>query len=76
MCSGPVMKVSCTSAVVRTAPIGITPDVRPLAQVIRSGCTPKYCEAKGAPSRPKPVMTSSKLKRMPCFFVIARSRSR
>ena len=31
-----------------------------------SGVTPKAWAAKGAPSRPKPVMTSSKTSRMPC----------
>jgi hypothetical protein len=70
------MKASWISFVVSTAPIGITPLVRPLAQVIMSGITPKCSAAKGEPSRPKPVMTSSKISRMPCFVQISRSRLR
>jgi hypothetical protein len=76
MCSGPCMKASWISFVASTAPIGITPFVRPLAQVIMSGITSKWSAAKGAPSRPKPVMTSSKIRRMPCFVQISRSRCR
>jgi hypothetical protein len=57
----------------KTAPIGMTPFVRPLAQVIMSGITSKWSAAKGDPSRPKPVMTSSKIRRMPCFVQISRS---
>ena len=34
------------------------------------------CAANGAPRRPKPVMTSSKMSRMPCSSQIARRRSR
>src|SRR3954466_13766884 len=48
----------------------------PLAVVKRSGMTPKRCEPKGLPMRPKPVITSSKIKRMLCFVQISRSRSR
>ena len=70
------MKASWISAVVSTAPIGITPLVSPLAVVIMSGITPKCSAAKAEPRRPKPVMTSSKISRMPCFLVISRSRSR
>jgi len=44
-----------------------------LASVIRSGVTPKYSAAVALPSRPKPVMTSSKISRMPCFVQISRS---
>ena len=53
-----------------TAPIGMVPLVMPLAQVIMSGMTPKYSAAKAAPRRPKPVMTSSKISRMPCLSQI------
>src|SRR5260370_96345 len=48
----------------------------PLAKVIRSGSTPKYCAANGAPSRPQPVITSSSTSRMPCFVQMSRSRAR
>ena len=50
--------------------------VIPFATVMTSGVTPKRCAANGAPSRPKPVITSSKMSRMPCRAQIARSRSR
>ena len=70
------MKASWIVAVVITAPIGITPLVRPLAQTIMSGITPKWLAAKAPPSRPKPVITSSKINRIPYFAVIARSFSR
>ena len=52
------------------------PLVMPLATVIRSGVTLKCVAANGEPRRPKPVMTSSKISRMPCLSQIARSRSR
>lgn len=58
------------------APIGTTPLVSPLAVVMMSGRTPKKCVAKGAPSRPHPVMTSSNTSRMPCRSQVSRSRSR
>ncbi len=32
-----------------------------------SGVTPNSCAAKAEPVRPKPVMTSSKISRMPCL---------
>jgi hypothetical protein len=53
--------------------MGTAPLVRPLAQVIMSGVTPKVCAAKALPVRPNPVMTSSKMSRMPCFVQISRS---
>ena len=74
--SGPCIRASCTARLANTAPIGKAPLVTPLAVVIRSGVTPKNCEANGAPSRPKPVITSSKISRMPCLVQSARSRSR
>ena len=55
---------------------GTLPFVRPLATVIRSGVTPKCVAAKGEPRRPKPVMTSSKMSRMPCLSQIVRKRCR
>ena len=70
------MKASWIAPVVSTAPIGITPLVSPFAVVIMSGSTPYFSAAKAAPVRPKPVMTSSKIRRMPCFVQISRSRSR
>ena len=48
----------------------------PLATVIRAGVTPKCVAANGEPRRPKPVITSSKMSRIPCLSQIARSRSR
>jgi hypothetical protein len=47
-----------------------------LAIVIMSGCTPKNEVPNGAPSRPNPVMTSSKISRMPCLVQMLRRRSR
>ncbi|MNH44598.1 hypothetical protein D3C79_1068040 [compost metagenome] len=73
MCSGPFMKASWISEVTKTAPIGMTPLVRPLAVVMMSGLTSKYCAANGVPRRPKPVMTSSKINRMPCLVQMSRS---
>ena len=70
------MKASWIAPVVSTAPIGITPLVSPLAQVIMSGSTPYFSAAKAAPVRPNPVITSSKISRMPCLVQISRSRSR
>ena len=46
----------------------------PWRMVIMSGTTPKYSAAKLAPSRPKPVITSSKISRMPCLSQISRRR--
>ena len=60
----------------KTAPMGIVPLVMPLAVVMRSGTMPKYSVAKLAPSRPKPVITSSKISRMPCLVQISRRRWR
>ena len=51
-------------------------DDRPLARVIRSGVTPKRSAANQYPSRPKPVMTSSKTSRMPCRSHSSRTPSR
>ena len=58
------------------APIGTAALVSPLASAMMSGVTPKYCAANGAPSRPNPLITSSKISRMPCAVHSARSRSR
>ena len=70
------MNASCIAEVASTAPIGITPFVSPLAQVIMSGVTPYLSAPQAAPVRPKPVMTSSKINRMPYFVQISRSRCR
>ena len=48
----------------------------PFAVVKRSGITPSLCEPNGLPSRPNPVITSSKISRMPCLVQISRRRSR
>src|SRR3981081_4576388 len=65
MPSGPCMKASWTALLTSTAPIGTQPLVSPLASVIRSGVTPNSWAANGAPVRPKPVITSSKINRIP-----------
>ena len=71
------MKASWIAAVVSTAPIGITPLVSPLAQVIMSGMHRRTCPPRtAAPVRPNPVITSSKIRRIPCLVQISRSRSR
>ena len=70
------MNASWIAAVVSTAPIGTTPLVSPLAQVIMSGITPYRSAANGVPDRPNPVITSSKISRIPCLVQISRSRSR
>ena len=70
------MNTSWIACLASTAPIGTQPLVMPLASVIRSGVTPKVVAAKGVPVRPKPVMTSSKISRMPCLSQISRSRFR
>ena len=56
-----------------TPPIGTVPEVTPLAKVIMSGTTPKACAANASPTRPNAVITSSKMRRMPCLRVISRS---
>jgi hypothetical protein len=58
------------------APMGIVPFVRPFAHVIMSGTTPHFSAAKDAPRRPNPVITSSKMSRMPCLSQISRRRWR
>ena len=50
--------------------------VRPLAMVMMSGATPSRSAPKSVPRRPKPVITSSKMRRMPCLSQIARRRFR
>ena len=74
--SGPCMKASWMRSETNTAPIGTQPEVRPLAVVIMSGTTPRRCAANGAPTRPKPVITSSKISRMPYLSQISRMRCR
>jgi hypothetical protein len=59
-----------------TPPIGTVALEMPLATVIRSGMTPNFSAAKLAPRRPKPVITSSKISRMPCLSQISRRRLR
>ena len=68
--------VSWISRLAATAPMGTVALLIALAMVRRSGFTSKYCEAKGAPRRPKPVMTSSKISRMSCFVQSSRRRWR
>ena len=59
------MNASEIGLLTSTAPIGTQPLVSPLASVIRSGVTPNSSAANGEPVRPKPVITSSKMRRMP-----------
>ena len=47
--------------------------VIPFAIVIISGVTSNACAANGAPVLPQPVITSSKIKRIPCLLQISRS---
>ena len=42
------------------------PDVMPLATVMMSGVTPQCSHANQRPVRPNPVITSSRIRRMPC----------
>ncbi len=76
MPAGPAMKASWIFFDTSTAPMGTAPLVRPLAQVMMSGVTPNSCAANAEPVRPKPVITSSKISRMPCWSQISRSRLR
>ena len=70
------MKASWIWPLTNTAPIGTQPFVMPLATVIMSGVTSKCVAANGEPRRPKPVMTSSKINKMPCLSQISRRRFR
>ena len=54
-----------------TAPAGIMPLVRPFAHVIMSGLTSNLSAANEAPRRPKPVITSSKIRSIPCLLQIS-----
>ena len=47
-------------------------EIYQLQKVIMSGVTPKRSAPKFAPRRPKPVMTSSKINKMPCFVQMSR----
>ena len=67
---------SITRSLAISAPIEAYADDRPLAEVIRSGVTPKRSAANQWPSRPKPVITSSKQRRMPCRSHSSRTPSR
>ena len=55
---------------------GLTMRMGELASVIMSGVTPNVVAPKAEPVRPKPVMTSSKMSKMPCASHSARKRSR
>jgi hypothetical protein len=59
-----------------TPPSGCAPLVTCLAKVMMSGVTPKASAPVMAPQRPKAVMTSSKISRMPCRVQISRRRCR
>jgi hypothetical protein len=50
--------------------MGTAPLLIPFAHEMRSGVTPRACAAKGAPSLPRPVTTSSKISRMPCLMAL------
>src|SRR3546814_5896142 len=53
---------SCSSRFTATAPIGTAALVSPFAIVMMSGVTPQASDAVAPPTRPKAVMTSSKIK--------------
>ena len=55
-----------------TAPSGKYALVRPFATVIKSGTTPQFSHANIFPVRPKPAITSSRIRRMPCWSQIFR----
>jgi len=66
------MKASWMCCLTNTAPIGTQPLVMPLATVIRSGTTPVCSIANHLPVRPKPLITSSAISRMPYLSQISR----
>ena len=67
---------SITRSLATSAPIEAYAEERPFAEVIRSGVTPKRSAANQWPSRPKPVITSSKQRRMPYRSQSSRTPSR
>ena len=56
--------------------IGIAAPVKPLAIVIISGQTLNLFAAKELPNLPKPVITSSKISKIPCLSHISLMRSK
>ena len=70
------MIASYTLSLTATAPIGCAAFVNALAIVMMSGVTPKACDANGVPIRPKPQITSSKIRRIPWSSQIWRNLSR
>ncbi len=76
MAARPVSSPSNTSATcsaIITAPKGKYPLVIALAVHIRSGCTPQWRLPVQLPVRPKAVITSSAISRMPFFEQISRT---
>jgi hypothetical protein len=71
-----VAKVSAISGEMATPPSGTYPELTPLAKVSRSGTTPKCSAANHVPVRPKPAMTSSRMKTMPYRSQISRTPAR
>ena len=67
---------SITRSLATIAPIEAYAEDSPLADVIRSGVTPKRSDANHAPTRPNPVITSSKQSRIPYRSQISRTPSR
>ena len=57
-------------------PSASSPLVMPLAHGHHVGHDAEILGGEAAPRRPKPVMTSSKISRMPCLSQISRSRLR
>ena len=59
--------VSCTTPVLAANPSGQYPEDAPLAPTTMSGRTSQCSQANQRPVRPKPVITSSAISRMPCL---------
>ena len=59
------------SPLVKTAPIGTVPLVKPFATVRISGVTSNRVDANASPVLPKPQITSSKINMIPCFVHIS-----
>jgi hypothetical protein len=55
-----------------TPPSGTYPEFTPFAKVMRSGTTSQCSAANHLPVRPKPVMTSSRMRRIPYLSQSAR----
>ena len=59
-----------------TAPSGTAAPLMPLASVMMSGATSQWSQPNQRPVRPNPVMTSSRMSRMPCRSQTSRMDAR